>query len=45
MEQVLIAVGVMSLALLWIFAAFGGAMALWDTYGDHIAQLWKRFKS
>ena len=44
MGEVLIVVGSVSLALLWIFAAFGGLMSVWDTFGDHVGQWLERFK-
>ena len=44
LSDALIITGTVSLALLWAFAAFGGIMSVWDTFGDHIGEIIKRFK-
>ena len=44
LTNALIIMGTTSLALLWGFAALGGVMTMWDTFGGYVEEMIMRFK-
>jgi len=44
LQDIIIVIGMSSVALLWAFSIVGGLSTLWDTFGEHAAGLVERLK-
>jgi len=44
MQNAIVILGLTSVTLLWVFCTAGALSVLWETFGEHIQSIIKRYK-